>query len=127
MRVNGEAIHATRPWKTFGEGPTAEKNISAKGKGTKTIPYTAEDIRFSRSKDEKTLYTILMNWPSEGNTVTIKSLSKSSEPDLNIRSLKLLGYEGKVKWSRDDEGLKVTFPKQKPCEYAYSIRIERES
>ena len=31
MKVNSEAIYATRPWKVFGEGPGVEKTTSGEG------------------------------------------------------------------------------------------------
>lgn len=109
LKINGEAIYATRPWRRFSEGDGKEK------------------IYFTRSKDEKTLYAILMNCPGEGRTVTIKSLSKKEEPTLTIRQITLLGHQGKPKWSHDDKGLIVTLPENKPCAYAYSLRIEHSS
>jgi alpha-L-fucosidase len=124
LRLNGEAIFETRPWAVFGEGPTARELVSSSTHDKKKeITYSFVDIRFTRSKDRKTIYAILMGWPGSGQTVTIKSFSRRAEPGLNIDELSLIGY-GDLKWTRDDEGLKVTFPSVKPCDYAYTLRMK---
>ncbi len=58
MDVNKEAIFASRPWKTFGEGPASEgTELSAQGFNEgKGKPFTAEDVRYVTSKDGRTLY-----------------------------------------------------------------------
>ena len=43
MSINGEAIHGTRPWKVYGEGPT----VVAGGHFKEEFPFTARDIRFT--------------------------------------------------------------------------------
>ena len=43
MAVNAEAIHGTRPWKVFGEGPTE----AAAGAFQEGAAYTARDTRQS--------------------------------------------------------------------------------
>ena len=80
LKVNGEAIYATRPWKIYGEGPstvTAEKGQFDGQRDVSNKPFTAEDIRFTQSKDGKTLYAIVLEIPTDGK-VTIKSLGISS-------------------------------------------------
>ena len=62
MAVNAEAIHGTRPWKVFGEGPGIQKSQAGAGmngtaehfneKNRKDL--TGEDIRFTTKG--KTLY-----------------------------------------------------------------------
>lgn len=122
FRINGEAIFATRPWKTFGEGPTATALLSANKRTL--ISYTAEDIRFTRSKDHQTIYAILMGVPSSKSEILIKSLSKKSEPSIEIKKITVIGNVGELKWSRDDKALKVEMPDKQPCNYAYAIKIK---
>ena len=118
MDVNAEAIFATRPWKIYGEGPSTQR-VAEKGQfdGHKDIaPFTAQDLRFTTSKDGKVLYVIAMGWPADGK-VTIKSLAAGS-PHLagEIGSVKLLGPKAKVTAQRTAEGLVVTLPaKQQPA------------
>ena len=76
LKVNGDAIYATRPWKIYGEGPStvvAEKGRFDGQSDVQKKPFTAEDIRFTQSKDGKTLYAIVLAFPADGK-VTIKSL-----------------------------------------------------
>jgi len=44
MKVNGEAIYETRPWRVFGEGVAMEKSQLQTGNGV--VPLGPEDIRF---------------------------------------------------------------------------------
>jgi alpha-L-fucosidase len=67
--VSGEAIHATRPWRIFGEGPGTGRSASPYT-GTK-YTFTAEDIRFTQKGD--VLYAIALQWPDNGKLV-VKSL-----------------------------------------------------
>ncbi|HEY8932810.1 MAG TPA: alpha-L-fucosidase, partial [Rariglobus sp.] len=78
MDVNKEAIFATRPWKTFGEGPaSAGAEIKAQGFNEgKGKPFTAEDVRYTASKDGKTLYAIVCGVPS--GPVSLKSLGQTA-------------------------------------------------
>ncbi len=112
MDVNAEAIFATRPWKIYGEGSSTQK-AAEKGQfdGQKDIaPFTAQDIRFTTSKDGKTLYAIAMGWPADGR-LTIKSLATGSPHFTGgIESVKLLGPTSKVAVQRTAEGLVITFP-----------------
>ena len=61
LKMNGEAIYGTRPWVTFGEGPT--KNAGGEFSEDKEKPYTAEDIRFT-TKGE--IYAMPLAWPTAG-------------------------------------------------------------
>ena len=125
LKVNGEAIYKTRPWKTYGEGPSttaAEKGQFDGQKDVHAKPFTAEDIRFTQSKDGKTLYAIVHAWPTDGKVV-IKSLAENSpHAPGKVGSVKLLGG-GKLKSKRDANGLTVTLPAKKPCENAYTLKI----
>lgn len=86
--------------------------------------FVAQDIRFTRSKDNKTLYATALNWPENGKIV-IKSLKSGSKYyQKEIKSITMLGSNEKIKWKRTGEGLFVTFPKEKPCEWAYSLKIK---
>ena len=45
MRVNGEAVYGSRPWRVFGEGPTKPPTgVMAEGEAK---PFVAEDVRFT--------------------------------------------------------------------------------
>ena len=118
LAINGEAIYGTRPWTTFGEGPTEvpEGHFSE----SKIKDFTADDIRFTRKGDM--LYAIVMGWPA--GLVTIHSLADGTPlPFARIGRIELLGSKGTLKWSRDGAGLKVQMPAEKPCDYAFALKI----
>ncbi|MCX6967853.1 MAG: alpha-L-fucosidase, partial [Verrucomicrobia bacterium] len=77
LKVNGEAIYATRPWKTFGEGPSVKSDEKGHSGGQSDVqkkPLRAVEIRFTQSKDGNTLFAIVLEIPKDGK-VTIKSLA----------------------------------------------------
>jgi alpha-L-fucosidase len=126
LAVNGDAIYATRPWKIYGEGPSTtafDKGHFGGQSDTQKQPFTAEDIRFTQSKDGKTLYAIVLAFPAAGE-VTIKSLSTGSPhwPG-EIGSVRLLGAQGKLVFTRDESGLRVTLPEKQPCKIAFALGI----
>ncbi|MBC7888393.1 MAG: alpha-L-fucosidase [Ferruginibacter sp.] len=125
MKINSEAIFATRPWQIFGEGPAiaSAAPLSAQGFNEgKGKPFTEADIRFT-SKGE-ILYAFLLGFPGETGTL-IKSLATSS-PQLKgkkISGVSLLGHNGKLEWQQSGEGLKVKMPVKLPCESAVVLKI----
>ena len=54
------------------------------------------------------------------------SLGRNEIPDLEISNISLLGATGKVQWKQSADHLSVSFPKNKPCEFAYVFKIEGE-
>ncbi len=122
LKVNGEAIYKTRPWLVPGEGPTQQ----AKGGGfseKKDKPFTNRDVRFTRSKDAKTLYAIVLAWPQP--PLTIRSMSIQSS---NNARVELLGYDGKVNHRVDDRKQLVIDvpdlkPGRRPCRHAYAFKL----
>jgi alpha-L-fucosidase len=118
MKVNGEAIFDTRPWKIFGEGPTRSPQVDFP---YRDVQYTPEDIRFTSNAG--VLYAIALSWPDNG-TLLIKSLARHSPYSQGeITSVVLLGSDAKLEWTRDQNGLAIVLPKRKPCRYSYSFRI----
>ncbi len=119
LRVNGEAIYGTRPWTVYGEGPT--EVVAGSFKDTATKAFTGEDIRFTTKGD--VLYAIALAWP-EGGKVTIRSLAAGA-PGFRreIKAVRLLGSEAKVKWNRDANGLTIEGPAEKLGNYAFAFRI----
>ena len=129
MKVNGEAIYATRPWKTFGEGPStvvADKGQFGGQKDVQKKPFTAEDIRFTQSKDGKIFYAIVLEIPKDGK-VTIKSLaSNSANWPGEIGSVRLVGssWWSKLEFTRDENGLHVSLPKIFTGKIAFALKIK---
>lgn len=117
MKVNSEAIFASRPWRRFGEGPT--KAIEGMQSEDKATAFTSADIRFTTHKGN--LYAAFLDWPQ--GMASIASLGKAALPDANIRRIFLLGY-GPLKYVRDDSGLHLTLPSAKAGDFVPVIRIE---
>lgn len=123
LGVNGEAIYGTRPWTVSGEGPT--KVVGGSFNDTATQPYTSQDIRFT--KKGNVLYAIALGWPADGKVI-IKTLAQgSTSAPGTITNVRLLGSAAKLKWTRDNDGLKIDLPPTKTGEYAWTFRIDRSS
>ncbi len=124
LKVNGEAIYDTRAWIRYGEGPTKAKAIDLAR--SRKIPYTAQDIRFT-VKDNM-LYVICLDWP--GDEVTIKYLAGEREYtglyESEIESIKMLGVDEELEWTMTEDGLTIKTPDKKPCEHAFTFKIERK-
>lgn len=89
MKVNGEAIYSTYPWRKHGEGPTVTKEGHFTDVLRKT--FTSEDFRFTVKDD--ILYAFAMKWPENG-IVTIKSFgTKSKQFNACIEAVEILGQE----------------------------------
>jgi len=121
MPLNGEAIFGTRPWKIYGEGPSKVKE--GKHFNEKGLKYTAQDIRFTQSKDGKTLYAIALDWPADGKLM-VKSLASAAG---KVIELVMLGHAGKLDWKQTADGLIVTLPPQKPGENVFAMKIAGEN
>ena len=104
LSINGEGIYATRPWKLSGEGPT--KPVGGGFSENKKLRYTGEDIRFTQSKDGKTLYAFTLALPAD-NKIVIKSLGTAAG---KISAVSLFGCADKVDWKQTDAGLTVSLP-----------------
>lgn len=81
LRVNGEAIYGTRPrpgtdWK---EG---------------------SDLRFTRTKDNRTVYAFALHWPG-------RQLTLSSVRPADGTAIHLFGWETPLPWHMDDSGRAV--------------------
>ena len=106
LRVNGEAIYGTRPragdlWR---EGP---------------------HLRFTRTKDEKTIYAISLNhWP--GGQLALRTVA--ARPGSQIF---LLGYDKPLAWQQDEvRGLVIEIPEAlqqeaaRPCAQVWTFKIQ---
>ncbi|MGE5326209.1 MAG: alpha-L-fucosidase [Deltaproteobacteria bacterium] len=117
LSVNGEAIYGTRPWRTYGEGPT--KVSAGSFHDIDTGNYTPEDFRFTTKGD--VLYAIGLAWPQKGEAV-IHSLA-STPGSARVESVGLLGGDAKLQFEQKPDGLYVQLPGQQPSKYAYALRV----
>ena len=118
LKVNGEAIYGTHPWKVMGEGPTlATKDPAAERKQI----FQPSDIRFT-CKDGA-VYAICLAVPT--GEILIKSLGSSaglaSQPVSNVQ---LLGCKEKIHWKQAADALMIQCPRRMPSANASAFKIE---
>jgi len=119
LRVNGEAVYGTRPWRVFGEGPT--QVVEGPFSDTKRRPFTPEDIRFTAKGDA--LYAVVLAWPETGKVV-VRSLARPGGREVRaVAKVELLGREGRLEWRQTGAGLVVELPARRPSDHALSLRI----
>jgi alpha-L-fucosidase len=118
LEVNGEAIYNTRPWQTFGEGPT--EVMEGAFTDTRRAAFTAQDIRFTTNGN--VLYAVCLDWP--GEQIIIKTLHSNSPINgRKIAKVSMLGSDQQLSWSQDGTGLSIQTPARKPSEHAYTFKI----
>jgi len=117
LAVNGEGIYGSRPWYMFGEGKTNEiPHFVVES------PFTWRDVRYT-TKGEY-LYAYVLAWPPKNRPyVELAFLAPGNTRIGEIRSVEMLGHDGDIGWEHHPDGLRVTFPKEKPCDFAYGLKI----
>ena len=115
--IHGEAIFGSRPWLVYGEGAVRVKG----GSFSEDFKYNSKEIRFTTKGP--ILYAIALGWPDDGRLL-IRSLAKPAGQNVNnIKSVSVLGFDGKPEWSQSAEGLLVTLPKDKISEFTVGVKI----
>ncbi len=123
LKVNGEAIYDTRPWKIYGEGPTQVNKGHHSEKKNKLS--TAEDVRFTQR--EGILYATVLDW-SKNNEFIIKTLSKGSTIENRaIKTVEFISGNNNINWVQTNEALVINTKGKKPCKAAYVFKIEFET
>ncbi len=117
LKVNGDAIYGTRPWRIHGEGPT--KVAAGSFHDTDTAEYTAEDFRFTTKGGA--LFAIEMAWPSSGEAI-IHSLG-TIPGNQKIASVALLGTDADLAFQQQPDALHIKLPAQAPGKHAFAFRI----
>lgn len=131
LKVNGDAIYGTRPYKIASEGPTSVKdanydigmvnaqleNEEGDAGDVHSGMFTSKDFRFTRKGNS--VFAIAMGWPADG-ILRIQSLKLGVE---NICSVELLGSSEPVTYKQTAEQLEVQLPADKPCEHAFALKL----
>ncbi len=125
LRKYGEAIYGTRAWEQYGDGPT--KMGAAHGVMSAPAEGTARDVRYTRSKDNTTLYAILLGWEKGQKDIELTSLSSSRIDLKRLHSVALVnGEAGKylpLTFKQDTSGLVVSLPERTFEELAYVLKL----
>ncbi len=106
LRVNGEAVYGTRPWRLYGEGPTQIKSGFFTDGERKA--FTSEDFRFTR-KGAAIYVTALA--PSDDGAYLVRTFRTTAEPafdGLHRPILRVTRPDGtEVRWERTEKGLSL--------------------
>lgn len=101
LKRNGEAIYSTRPL----EGDSYRQG---------------SDIRYTRSKDGRTIYVLCLQWP--GNQLVMEHL-----PFAEDYRIQLLDRQGDLLWMRTEAGLALDVAGLAPSvakQHAYAFRVQ---
>ena len=120
----GEAIYGSRPWYTFGEGPTKEpEGHFSNHREFLKVKYSAKDVRYTTQKG--VVYATILGWPGNNTAVLFESFSKENWTDSNeIKNVSLLGCEKEIQYELSDKGLTVTTPEKAVDEMAVVFKVE---
>ena len=121
----GEAIYETRPWYTFGEGPTVEPEGHFQNhEEFLKIKYSAKDIRYTTKGNA--IYAIVLGHPEE-KSLQLKSFAVEHLPSVvKIKKISSLETGESLKWDFNEEGLKINIPNQLKNTMAQVFKIEIE-
>jgi hypothetical protein len=99
MKVNGQAIYATRRWVQYSQG---------------------NNIRFTQSKDSKYVYAFCYDWPDKELVLRDVKAEEGS-------SIQMLGASETLKWKQGESGLVIDIPeslsKNRPCDHIWVLKI----
>lgn len=108
MKVNGEAIYKSRPWKIFGEKPE-EKTERELGQFDENFGFDHRDLRFTTR--DGYLYVFCLGHPTDD--IVVRALAAGSPHlDKKISSVSMLGSRDKIKWSQNNHDLTIVKPAQ---------------
>lgn len=108
LKINGEAIYATRPAETFGYNSGSNQ------------------IRFTTNKDTTVIYIFSSNWPGNGATLSVTSYNSTILNSAKISKITLLrGGETDLTWTQNASALSITMPSAIPssCNYCYVFKM----
>lgn len=108
LKLNGEGIYGTRPWRIFGEGPLKVKDGR---QGENRRDYSQEDLRFT-TKDGN-LYVFVLAKPTKDIHITTLAAGHALKGD--IKSISMMGSGEKILWKRSDEVLTIQLPNTLPA------------
>ncbi len=113
LKTNSEAVYSTKPWKVFGENADSaayqtQQGFKADEKDAVfdgTPKDVVQDIRFTSKGSD--LYVIARSWRQK--EVLVKSLKTN---EFKMKSVRLLGYKGKIKLKQTALGTFITIPQK---------------
>jgi alpha-L-fucosidase len=129
MRRNGEAVYRSHAWTIPGEGEQIDGRLKmipggALDKRHADFKFDLHDFRFTVGKNGS-LYSFCMIVPSPGTVLKIKSLGTDAKfLGKPVTTVKLLGYDGKLEWKQESNGLTVICPSEMPFATSAVFKID---
>lgn len=117
LKVNGDGIYNTTPWKWFGEGSVNAEDGFFKDGDEKG--YTSADFRFTYRGG--CLYAFQLR--PDGKDACITTLADKGMYDLLIDDVQLLGYGGALDYKRNGDALTIRLPKEFPIDFPICFKI----
>lgn len=111
LKVNGEAVFESRPWKIHAEGPQ-DKFLTKDNhpKWTFTDNCNSGDVRFTLKGN--VLFVIALGWPDDMH-LQIRSINSQQNILTGaIKKVSLLGSSGRVEWSVEIDGTHIVLPEK---------------
>jgi alpha-L-fucosidase len=139
MKINGEAVYSSKPWKVYGDnlksylkrGNISNADLEALKKEeaseqfnqrtVKSPLYGNDEVRFTTKGD--ILYVFVLN-PIEGN-IELPALGlKSPNAPNKIKSIKMVGSKRKIEYNQDDKKLVFKVPADRPNKYITVFEVK---
>jgi alpha-L-fucosidase len=130
--INAAAPVAQTPQAAAPSAPSpATPQLSAPAGAAANQPQVQHGVVYRFTVKGDNLYAIAQSWPGEVAVITTLANSPvaaakfpdSKLPEGKIASVTMLGHAGNLKFTQDAEGLRVTLPVDKPCDYSYVLKI----
>ncbi|MDR6788436.1 alpha-L-fucosidase [Sphingomonas sp. BE138] len=110
MQRYGAAIHATRPWRVFGEGPR-KSGGGLFSEGGPTSLYGPKDVRYVTKAGK--LHALVLGWP-EDNVVRLTLLARDDRVGRGtVERVTLPGSDAPLRFRRTAEALEVDVPAER--------------
>jgi len=116
MAINGEGIFGSRPWETYGEGPSAQP-VRGEPLNEDNVPdLTDRDLRFT--KKNGLLYVFAQGSPQRECVVT--SLGRAANSG-RVAQVEMLGIPQSLKFIQAEHALQITPPDTRPASSSIGV------
>ncbi len=103
----GEAVYGTRAYNMFGYGD-AKLEAGHFGGQSASQQYTASDVRFTMSKDGKTLYVFTLGMPEANSELVLNHIANADYP--TVKNVRLVGSDAQITWDINGEQITLMTP-----------------
>ncbi len=127
MTVHAEAVYGTRPHNIFGFG-NANTGKGHNAGQSSSVEYTADDVRFTVSKDKKAMYIFFLGVPEIGKRIQMRSIGgyHRNIPPGKISKITHLGTQTKTEFEHTSASFFITIPDAEMNPIANVFKLELE-